>query len=175
MILSDDFELELELEHNDEIEEVEEMDNSEEEMLDESGEPVVNVRKFGRVAGYKPRTAIFQIGEKCRVRFIEGNPNFFFELKVNKAESEQENSEDTYRHEAYCTDMLSVMKTALQVNEKSKILNKNEVLGIKDMIEILKETHLEARQHAKDIIKSIKDNSCVDAITNEAISRRVID
>ena len=173
MIHNDD--LELELEYNDEIEEVEDMEEQDEEELDESGEPVVNVRKFGRVAGYKPRTAIFQIGEKCRVRFIEGNPNFFFEIKVNKAESDQESNEDTYRHEAYCTDMLSVMKNALQVNEKSKIFSKSEVLGIKDMIEILKETNLEARQHAKDIIKSIKNNSCVDAITHEGISRRVID
>lgn len=168
MIYNEDVELD---------EDFNDIDNSidEEETLDESGEPVVNVRKFGRVAGYKPRTAIFQIGDKCRARFVEGNPNIFFELKVKKSDGESDTSEDVYRHEAYCTDMLSVMKHALQVNANSKIFSKNEIVSVQNMIEILKESNKEARQHAKEIIESIKDNSCVDAITHEGISRRVIE
>lgn len=173
MIHSDNEDLEY-AECDDDLNEIEEMDDSiddsEEETLDESGEVVINVRKFGRIAGYKPRQAIFQIGNKCRARFVEGDPNIFFELKKNKATDNQENSEDSFKNDGYFVDLYTLLKYAVSINTKEKILSKNEVLSVQDMMEILKLSNSEAKQHAREIIKSINDNSCVKEISNEALN-----
>ena len=173
MIHNEDEELEY-AECDDDINEVEEMDDSideeNEEILDESGEVVINVRKFGRVAGYKPRTAIFQIGNKCRARFVEGDPNIFFEIKKNKVNDSEENNEDSYKNDGYFVDLFNLLKYAISINAKEKILSKNEVLSVQDMMEILKLSNSEAKQHAREIIKSINDSSCVKEISNEALN-----
>lgn len=164
----------------------EEIDNDDSvEYNEETGELIENDSKAGRP---KARQAILQLSNKARARFKEGDPNIFFEIKINKNLKTEENNSlenkidydidikddtgiESFKNDGYYGELLNLLLYSLSINIKEKLYDKNEVLGIKEMIKILKEAKEEAKSQTKAIIASINDNSCVKEITQDAIDR----